>query len=285
MKKNPLVSVILTTRNEGKNVARFLKSVERQTYHNIEIIVVDNCSGDETKSLARQYTQKVYNFGPERSSQRNFGAKKSNGDYLVFLDADMELGSGVIKDCLDQIKSSKARVLTIPEKTVGQSFIAKIRNFEREMYMGEFSFEVPRFFEKKAFLEFRGYDPKLTGPEDYDLPYRLSKKYKIVRSSEYIFHHEEKLSLKKLLQKKYYYAKNGAFYATKHPRMVWVQGTILFRKIYIKNWKKFIQNPVIGISFIFTRSLETLFAIAGFISAVGVSGLVKTLVRSIRYEE
>lgn len=285
MKKNPLVSVILTTRNEGKNVARFLKSVERQTYHNIEIIVVDNYSSDETKSLARQYTQKVYNFGPERSSQRNIGAKKSNGDYLVFLDADMELGSGVIKDCLDHIKLSKARVLTIPEKTVGQSFIAKIRNFEREMYMGEFSFEVPRFFEKKAFLEFGGYDPKLTGPEDYDLPYRLSKKYKIVRSSQYIFHHEEKLSLRKLLQKKYYYAKNGAFYATKHPRMVWVQGTILFRKIYIKNWKKFIQNPVIGISFIFTRSLETLFAIAGFISSVGLSGLVKTLVRSIRYEE
>lgn len=285
MKKNPLVSIILTTKNEEKNIARFLKSVKHQTYKNIEIIVVDNASSDGTKEIARLFTNKVYDLGPERSVQRNYGASKARGEYLVFLDADMESGSGVIKDCLNQIILSKAKVLTIPEKTVGQSFIAKIRNFEREMYMSEFSFEVPRFFEKKAFWEFGGYDSKLTGPEDYDLPYRLSKKYKIARSSKYIFHHEEKLNLKKLLQKKYYYAKNGAFYATKHPKMVWVQGTILFRKVYLKNWKRFIQNPVLGTSFIFVRFLEMLFAIAGFISAVGISGLIETLVESVKHEE
>jgi len=253
MGKNPLISAILTTRNEEKNIVRFLKSVINQTYRNIEVIVVDNCSIDKTKLLARRYTQKVYDFGPERSSQRNFGAKKSRGDYLFFLDADMELEKGVIEDCVNTIKKEMAKALTIPETTVGESFIAKIRSFEREMYMGEFSYEVPRFFEKKAFWEFGGYDPKLTGPEDYDLPYRLSKKYKIARSSKYIFHHEENLNLKKLLQKKYYYAQNGAFYATKHPKMIWVQGTILFRMVYIKNWKKFIKSPVLGISFIFVR--------------------------------
>jgi len=187
MGKNPLISAILTTRNEEKNIVRFLKSVINQTYRNIEVIVVDNCSIDKTKLLARRYTQKVYDFGPERSSQRNFGAKKSRGDYLFFLDADMELEKGVIEDCVNTIKKEMAKALTIPETTVGESFIAKIRSFEREMYMGEFSYEVPRFFEKKAFWEFGGYDPKLTGPEDYDLPYRLSKKYKIARSSKYIF--------------------------------------------------------------------------------------------------
>jgi len=67
--------------------------------------------------------------------------------------------------------------------------------------------------------------------------------------------------------------------------MIWVQGTILFRMVYIKNWKKFIKSPVLGISFIFVRFLEMLYALAGFISAVGVFGLVKTLVRSIKYEK
>jgi len=282
MKKNPLVSVILTTKNEEKNIARFLKSVKKQTYSDIEIVVVDNRSSDKTKLLSRQYTHKVYDFGPERSSQRNFGAKISKGEYLVFLDADMELGREVIEDSLKQIRSANFRALTIPERTVGQSFIAKIRNFEREMYMGEFSFEVPRFFEKKAFWEFGGYDPKLTGPEDYDLPYRLSKKYKIARSSKYIFHHEEKLSLKNLLWKKYYYAKNGAFYAAKHPKMVWIQGTILFRKVYLKNWKKFVKNPILGVSFILVRFLETIWAVAGFISAVGIFGFLKTLLNMFK---
>lgn len=285
MEKRPLISIILTTKNERENISRFLKSVKKQSYPNIEIIVVDNRSSDQTKTLARRYTRKVYDFGPERSSQRNFGAKKSKGDYLVFLDADMELGRGVIEDCVGTIEKEGRKALTIPETTIGESFIAKIRKFEREMYMGDFSFEVPRFFEKSAFWEFGGYDPKLTGPEDYDLPYRLSKKYKIARSSEYIFHHEEKLSLGKLLRKKYYYAKNGAFYATKHPKMVWVQGTILFRKVYFKNWKKFLKNPFLGISFIFVRFLEMFFAIAGFVSTVGISGLIKTLIKSVKHEE
>lgn len=285
MKKAELVSIILTTKNEEENITGFLKSVKHQTYKNIEIIVVDNASSDRTKKIARLFTKKVYDLGPERSVQRNFGAKIAKGEYLAFLDADMELGRGVIEDCVDTIKKEGLKTLTIPEKTVGKSFIAKVRNFEREMYMGEFSFEVPRVFEKKAFWEFGGYDPKLTGPEDYDLPYRLSKKYKIARSSKYIFHHEEKLNLIKLLRKKYYYAKNGAFYATKHPKMVWVQGTILFRKVYLKNWKKFVKNPFLGISFIFVRFLEMCFAIAGFVSAVGTSGLIKTLVESIKHEE
>jgi len=39
----------------------------------IEIIVVDNNSTDRTKEIAARYTEKVYNFGPERSAQRNFG--------------------------------------------------------------------------------------------------------------------------------------------------------------------------------------------------------------------
>ena len=280
-----MVSVIIPARNEEENIARLLQSIKNQTYKNIETIVIDDASSDRTVEIARRHTPHVFQRSfSERSIQRNFGAKISKGKYLVFLDADMELGKCVIGDCLKQIGLANFRALTIPEKTVGQSFIAKIRNFEREMYMGEFSFEVPRFFEKKAFWEYGGYDPKLTGPEDYDLPYRLSKKYKIARSSKYIFHHEENLSLKKLLWKKYYYAKNGAFYAVKHPKMVWVQGTILFRKVYLKNWKKFVKNPIYGVSFIFVRFLETLYALAGFISAVGISGLIKTLVRSIKYE-
>jgi hypothetical protein len=136
---------------------------------------------------------------------------------------------------------------------------------------------VARMFDKKVFSEFGGYDLKLTGPEDYDLPYRISKKYKIARSNEYILHHEEDITFKKLLRKKYYYARQGAVYAKKHPELVKSQGNLLFRRAYLRNWKKFIKEPILGISFIFVRICEALWAIAGYVSAVGIIGFIKTV--------
>ncbi len=58
MKKNPLVSVTITTKNEEKNIENCLKSILEQSYKNIEIIVVDNNSTDKTKEIALKYTQK-----------------------------------------------------------------------------------------------------------------------------------------------------------------------------------------------------------------------------------
>ena len=67
------VSVIVTTKNEAKNIGRCLQSIQNQTYKAIEIIVVDNFSKDETKRIAKKFTKKVFDKGPERSAQRNLG--------------------------------------------------------------------------------------------------------------------------------------------------------------------------------------------------------------------
>ena len=160
---------------------------------------------------------------------------------------------------------------------LGKVFITKIRKFEREMYMGEPDYEVPRFFARKIFFEHKGYDETLTGPEDYDLPYRMGRKHSIGRVRSYIYHYESGLTLGKQLSKKYYYAKKGARYAVKHPRLVKIQGTILFRKVYLKNWKKFVRHPLTGTSFLAVRFLETIWAVAGFISAVGIVAFLKTV--------
>jgi len=54
-----LVSIIITTKNEEKNIENCLKSIKLQTYSNIEIIVVDNNSSDQTKEISQKYTDKV----------------------------------------------------------------------------------------------------------------------------------------------------------------------------------------------------------------------------------
>lgn len=99
-----LVSVIITTRNEEKNIERCLKSIKAQSYplEEIEIIVVDNNSVDKTKDIAYKCTAKVYDFGPERSAQRNYGVGKSEGKYILYLDADMNLSEKVIEGLEEQ---------------------------------------------------------------------------------------------------------------------------------------------------------------------------------------
>lgn len=274
---NPIVSVIITTKNSANDLERLLNSIIKQSFHKTEIIVVDNNSSDNTISISRRFTKKVFNKGPERSAQRNYGASKSKGKYLLFLDSDMELQKNVINECVILAEKNKITSIIIPEKTVGDGILQNIRRFEREMYEGDESIELARFYTRKVFLKVGGFDESLTGPEDYDLFYRVSKFVKVGRIKLRILHHEEGLTLVKLLQKKFYYAKNGAKYAEKHPELIKTQGTIIFRKSYLKNWKKFIKSPTTGLLFLFVRILETVWAVSGYISAVGIVNFLKKL--------
>lgn len=277
------VSVIITTKNSALTLDKLLYSIKTQIYKNFEIIVVDNSSSDKTIKIAKKYTKKVFTKGPERSAQRNFGAQKAKGEYLLFLDSDMELSKKIIEECVKLAEEKNLKNIIIPEKTTGQGLMQDIRRFEREMYEGESSIELARFYSKKVFFEFKGFDKNLTGPEDYDLFYRISKKYPIGRIRSYILHHEEDLTLSKLLKKKFYYANMGAGYAEKHPELIKTQGTIFFRKTYLKHWKKFMRNPVIGFCFLFTRILETIFAVSGYISAVGFLHFIKRVFKMLNF--
>lgn len=276
------VSVIIPTFNSEKHIGRLVKSAKNQTVK-CEVIVVDDGSSDGTVGIARKFADKIFaREHKERSIQRNFGALKASGKYLLFLDSDMELTSSVVESCIDNINGYGA--LIVPERTVGVGYIARVRKFEREMYMGDPTVEVARFFPKKIFNEFGGYDTKLTGAEDYDLPKRISNKYKIGWAKEYILHHETGLTLSKQLRKKYYYAQHSALYVEKHPDLISKQGILIFRKAYLKNWKRFFKHPILGISLLIIRSLESISAVLGFISSVGPVGFVKTFFRMFKYK-
>lgn len=278
----PKVSIIIPAYNEQKNILRLLKSIRRQTYSSIESIVVDDGSNDNTVKISKKLATKVFaRSHAERSVQRNFGASRATGSFFLFLDADMELSPGVVKSCVDNINNYGA--LIIPEMTVGKGLVAKIRKFERSMYMGDALIEVARFFPKKIFDEFEGYDVNLTGAEDYDLPKRVSKKYKIGWAKEYLYHHEAGLTLMRQMKKKFYYAKNSALYAQKHPDLISKQGILILRKAYIRNWRKFLTNPLLGLALIGMRALETISAALGFLIAVGPLDFVKTFLNMFRY--
>ena len=210
MKQVPLVSVIITTRTEEDNIQACLESIKKQTYKNIEIILVDNNSGDNTVQIARGYTKNIFTKGPERSVQRNFGASKSNGTYMFFIDADMFLTPDVVRECVDICSDGHCIAVVIPEESIGRGYWAGCKALERKCYQEVPWMEAARFFYKKNFEEIGKYNTSLTGPEDFDISQRTQDVYgidSIARSKATILHDEGHLQLSDLLRKKMYYGR------------------------------------------------------------------------------
>lgn len=268
MNSNLLVSAIITTKNSASTMEPLLKSIKSQTYKNIETIVVDNSSTDKTVELAKKYTTKVFQKGPERSAQRNFGAQKARGKYLLFLDSDMVLTNSVVKECVEMFEIKKDRLggLVIPERSFGQGLWAKAKILEREINRGENFFESARFFPKKIFFDFNGYDENLTGPEDWDLPQRVRQIYKIGRIMSFINHNEGELSLTTLFRKKMYYGLSASKYLKKHKIPVISPTTMYFlRPAFYKNWRMLLDNPVISLGMLVMLLVEFIGGSIGYL--------------------
>ena len=90
MKKLPKISIIIPTKNSEKTLRLCLKSIKLQDYTQelIETIIVDSYSCDQTLDIARKYNCKIIRTHAKPLGARYLGYLKSQGDILVFIDAD-----------------------------------------------------------------------------------------------------------------------------------------------------------------------------------------------------
>lgn len=272
-KQQVSVSVVVPTRNSARTIEACLKSVRAQKYRPLELIVIDNASSDGTSEIARRYANLFETHGPERSAQRNRGARISSGTYLLFIDADMTLAPTVVEECVDIALSTGAPGIVIPETTLGYGFVAQCRAFERSFYVGDDSVEAARFFSRTAFEEVTGFDEALTGPEDWDLTARVSRGRSLPRISSYISHDEGRLTLSEDLGKKKYYGASFLRYWRKRGRSSIGQGNLVFRPAFLRNWRQFARHPVLGAGVLSLKSLE---------SAAAMWGVAEVMIRSRR---
>src|SRR5689334_8255235 len=98
---SPRVSVIVPTRNSAATLEACLRSVLAQT-EPVELLVVDNFSTDATPAIGRALASTFEQAGPERSRQRNVGAARASGAYLLFVDSDMVLPPSLAAECLER---------------------------------------------------------------------------------------------------------------------------------------------------------------------------------------
>jgi len=266
-----LISIIIATKNEERNIGKCLDAVLAQSFpaENIEIIVVDNNSTDKTRQIINEFNErlaplhlKVFNGGPERSAQKNFGVEKSAGEWFFHLDADMALGENVVRECAEKVSGGENIIaLYVPEIVAGESFFSRVRRFERIFYDGTVIDGV-RFINKEKFLKAGGFDEEMYACEDWDLDKRLKKlgKFSIVKNP--LYHNEEEFSLKKYLAKKRYYSKNVDVYISKWGKKdpdVRKQFGFSYRfvGVFIENgkWKKLLRHPLLAAGMYFLRAL------------------------------
>lgn len=95
IENNNLVSVIIPVYNAEKYIAETIESVLNQTYKEIEIILVDDCSRDKSKDIINDYSKKyrnIFSFFKEKNegvaTTRNKGLDLAKGRYVAFLDSD-----------------------------------------------------------------------------------------------------------------------------------------------------------------------------------------------------
>ncbi len=110
IKKEPLVSVIIPMYNEEKNISACLKSLQDQSYKNLEIITIDDGSTDTTAEIVKEFPVKLLyqnHGGPGRA--RNLAVRDAKGKILVFADSDMTFDKNFVEELVRPIIEGKYR--------------------------------------------------------------------------------------------------------------------------------------------------------------------------------
>lgn len=256
MKDKPLVSVIIPTFNSEKFLERCLRSVKAQKYPQFEVITVDNFSRDRTGDIARKCGVKVVLYKEGRSGARNFGADYARGEFVFFVDSDMELTPFVISECIATAEKCGFDAVIVPEVSVGEGFWARCKTLEKACYIGDDLIEAARLYKKSVFEKVGGYDLELEAGEDWDLNQRIMKAgYRIGRTDRVIKHNEGRLSLRETVLKKHYYGQTLKRYRKKYPRLA-KQQLGLVRPAFVRNWRKLAKDPAHALGLFFMKICE-----------------------------
>lgn len=213
MNKSKKVSIIIPTFNRESLIKRAINSVFLQDYPDIEIIVIDDGSTDNTFQIIKEYNdnriiylKNPYNLGASKS--RNIGINLAKGKYISFLDSDDEWLPGKLSaelklldenpDCaavsFDQIFINQKNNKIIKRRDFLRNSCNDMKKIKQEdVLRGDCLLTNDFTIRKEILLKIQGFDENLLARQDWDIWIRITSIAPVLQSSlkltnKYIFH-------------------------------------------------------------------------------------------------
>jgi glycosyltransferase involved in cell wall biosynthesis len=207
MSEYPFFSVVIPTYNRAAFIEATLQSVLNQTYPHYEIIIVDNCSTDNTEELLQKHIQAdqirfiKHDRNYERARSRNTGMSVARGDYVTLLDSDDFMYPNNLAHAADYARTHpdikcfhSIYELVDTERNVLRRYpMPSLKNQLRAIAEGNFMSCIGNFIHREIYQNYR-FDTTedLTGGEDWELWLRVLADYKVGRIEKIdsgILHH------------------------------------------------------------------------------------------------
>lgn len=197
--ENPLVSVIINCYNGEKYLQETLQCLKNQTYKNFEIIFWDNCSTDNSPSIAKAFGNQLHYYLGEHhvplGQARNLAIQKCNGKYISFMDSDDLCSPDRIMTEVNILEKNpkcgivcsnykRLNMMTGKEKTkfVGKPYgVIPFENF-----VCEYDYALSTFMFRREVLDSLGYVflPDLRFTEEYELFCRIAYYWNVIYTPE-----------------------------------------------------------------------------------------------------
>ena len=207
MSQSPFFSIIIPTYNRAEFIGMTLRSVFEQTYPHYEVIVVDNCSTDNTEELLQpdihanriRFIKHDQNY--ERARSRNTGMSVARGDFVTFLDSDDFMYPSNLADAAEYALAhpdSKCfhnlyELVDARRNLIYRYKFPSLKNQLKAIANGNFMSCIGDFIHRDIYQQYR-FDtrPDITGSEDWDYWLRVLADYQVGRIEKInsgILHH------------------------------------------------------------------------------------------------
>lgn len=189
------VSIVVPTFNRSEMLRETINSILNQTFKDIEVTVIDNCSVDNTKTVLQSFNDKRIRYFEHPNNgiiavNMNYGMKKARGEYIAFCDDDdlwmpnklekqlfeFEKDEKIALICSNGINFNKNGDVGVIYNNVGD------KHFTFEALVFENRIINSSILVKKSVIDEVGMmdeEPEFLGSEEYSLWIRIAKKYKI----------------------------------------------------------------------------------------------------------
>ena len=200
-----LVSIVLPSYNGKDFLNKSIESCLNQTYQNIELIIINDCSTDITEQIINSYTDSRIKYIKNETNQKlpkslNIGFNFAKGDYFTWTSDDNYYDVTAIEKMVVAIESNKVDLVCAPyytidnndeitgERSVGEQSDVLIDNVVKACFL----------YKKEVHQKLKGYNPNLFLVEDYDFWIRATfgnfKFYQLTEKLYYYRFHENSLT-------------------------------------------------------------------------------------------